>query len=140
VWGLIRFPFPDWSGFLTPLRRFNRPGRCRIRIFKKLVAVIRMAVPYTGMILSTRETAELRRDVLELGISQISAGSRTNPGGYQEDSTENFRAAQFNLGDTRTLDEVILDITQHKHIPSSAQPATGSAGPAPISWIWPNRG
>ncbi len=86
--------------------------------FKKLVAVIRMAVPYTGMILSTRESAELRRDVLELGISQISAGSRTNPGGYQEDSTENFRAAQFNLGDTRTLDEVILDIAQHNHIPS----------------------
>lgn len=86
--------------------------------FKKLVAVIRMAVPYTGMILSTRESAELRRDVFELGISQISAGSRTNPGGYQEDSTENFRAAQFNLGDTRTLDEVILDITQHRHIPS----------------------
>ena len=86
--------------------------------FKKLVAVIRMAVPYTGMILSTRESAELRRDVFELGISQISAGSRTNPGGYQEDSTENFRAAQFNLGDTRTLDEVILDITQHGHIPS----------------------
>jgi 2-iminoacetate synthase len=86
--------------------------------FKKLVAVIRMAVPYTGMILSTRESAELRRDVFELGISQISAGSRTNPGGYQEDSTENFRAAQFNLGDTRTLDDVILDITQHNHIPS----------------------
>jgi 2-iminoacetate synthase len=88
------------------------------RAFKKLVAVIRMAVPYTGMILSTRETAELRRDVFELGISQISAGSRTNPGGYREDSTDNFRAAQFNLGDTRTLDEVILDITQHHHIPS----------------------
>jgi 2-iminoacetate synthase len=86
--------------------------------FKKLVAVIRMAVPYTGMILSTRESAALRRDVFEVGISQISAGSRTNPGGYQEDSTENFRAAQFNLGDTRTLDEVILDITQHGHIPS----------------------
>jgi 2-iminoacetate synthase len=86
--------------------------------FKKLVAVIRMAVPYTGMILSTRESAALRRDVFELGISQISAGSRTNPGGYQEDSTENFRASQFNLGDTRTLDEVILDITQHQHIPS----------------------
>lgn len=86
--------------------------------FKKLVAVIRMAVPYTGMILTTRESAELRRAVFQLGISQISAGSRTNPGGYQEDSNENFRAAQFNLGDTRTLDEVILDITKHGHIPS----------------------
>ena len=88
------------------------------RDFKKLVAVIRMAVPYTGMILSTRESADMRREVFQLGVSQISAGSRTNPGGYQEDSTENFRAAQFNLGDTRTLDEVIFDITQKGHIPS----------------------
>lgn len=86
--------------------------------FKKLVAIIRMAVPYTGMILSTRENPEIRSEVFELGISQISAGSRTNPGGYQETSSEAFRAAQFNLGDTRTLDEVILDITEHGHIPS----------------------
>jgi 2-iminoacetate synthase len=56
--------------------------------------------------------------VFELGVSQISAGSRTNPGGYQEDSSEAFRSAQFNLGDTRTLDEVIMDITTHGHIPS----------------------
>ena len=86
--------------------------------FKKLVAIIRMAVPYTGMILSTRENPAMRSEVFALGISQISAGSRTNPGGYQEDSSEAFRAAQFNLGDTRTLDEVILDITEHGHIPS----------------------
>lgn len=86
--------------------------------FKKLVAVIRMAVPYTGMILSTRETPGLRREVFELGISQISAGSRTNPGGYGKDSNEGFRAAQFNLGDTRTLDEVIQDIALKDHIPS----------------------
>lgn len=86
--------------------------------FKKLVAVIRMAVPYTGMILSTRESPALRNEVFALGISQISAGSRTNPGGYQEDSSEAFRAAQFNLGDTRTLDEVIFDITERGHIPS----------------------
>ncbi len=86
--------------------------------FKKLVAIIRMAVPYTGMILSTRETPELRDEIFALGISQISAGSRTNPGGYQENSSDAFRAAQFNLGDTRTLDEVILDITERGHIPS----------------------
>ena len=86
--------------------------------FKKLVAIIRMAVPYTGMILSTRETPEMRDEVFALGISQISAGSRTNPGGYQENSSDAFRAAQFNLGDTRTLDEVILDITERGHIPS----------------------
>ncbi|MEN6431650.1 MAG: [FeFe] hydrogenase H-cluster radical SAM maturase HydG [Smithella sp.] len=86
--------------------------------FKKLVAIIRMAVPYTGMILTTRETVAMRAEVFALGVSQISAGSRTNPGGYQEDSSEAFRAAQFNLGDTRTLDEVILDITERGHIPS----------------------
>ncbi|HNY50974.1 MAG TPA: [FeFe] hydrogenase H-cluster radical SAM maturase HydG [Smithella sp.] len=86
--------------------------------FKKLVAIIRMAVPYTGMILSTRETPEMRDEVFALGISQISAGSRTDPGGYQENSSDAFRAAQFNLGDTRTLDEVILDITERGHIPS----------------------
>jgi 2-iminoacetate synthase len=86
--------------------------------FKKLVAIIRLAVPYTGMILTTRETAAMRAEVFALGVSQISAGSRTNPGGYQEDSSDAFRAAQFNLGDTRTLDEVILDITEKGHIPS----------------------
>lgn len=86
--------------------------------FKKLVAILRMAVPYTGMILSTRENPSLRSEVFALGISQISAGSRTNPGGYQENSSDAFRAAQFNLGDTRTLDEVILDIAERGHIPS----------------------
>lgn len=86
--------------------------------FKKLVAIIRMAVPYTGMILSTRENPALRSEVFAYGVSQISAGSRTNPGGYQDDTSEAFRAAQFNLGDTRTLDEVIYDISQHGHIPS----------------------
>jgi 2-iminoacetate synthase len=86
--------------------------------FKNLVAIIRLAVPYTGMILSTRETAETRQEVFELGVSQISAGSRTNPGGYQEGNDEGFRASQFNLGDTRTLDEVIHDITLKGHIPS----------------------
>jgi 2-iminoacetate synthase len=86
--------------------------------FKNLVAILRLAVPYTGMILSTRESPELRNEVFNLGISQISAGSRTDPGGYEKDSSERFRAAQFNLGDTRTPDEVIHDITRMGHIPS----------------------
>ena len=86
--------------------------------FKKLVAILRLAVPYTGIILSTRETAELRSEVFNLGVSQISAGSRTNPGGYNEKDDANFRAGQFNLGDTRTIDEVIYDITGQGHIPS----------------------
>jgi 2-iminoacetate synthase len=86
--------------------------------FKKLVAILRLAVPYTGIILSTRETSAIRTEVFDLGVSQISAGSRTNPGGYQEDSSEGFRSAQFNLGDTRTLDAVICDISAMGHIPS----------------------
>jgi 2-iminoacetate synthase len=86
--------------------------------FKKLVAILRLAVPYTGIILSTRETQAIRTEVFDLGVSQISAGSRTNPGGYREESSEGFRSAQFNLGDTRTLDEVICDIAAMGHIPS----------------------
>lgn len=86
--------------------------------FKRIVAIIRMAVPYTGMILSTRERPEVRREVFKVGISQISAGSRTNPGGYHSGNEGMDDAAQFNLGDTRTLDEVILDISQEGHIPS----------------------
>jgi 2-iminoacetate synthase len=88
------------------------------RDFKKLVAILRLAVPYTGIILTTRESPELRNEVFNLGVSQISAGSRTNPGGYENDSSDRFQAGQFNLGDTRTLDEVIRDIVAMGHIPS----------------------
>ena len=84
--------------------------------FRKIVAILRLAVPYTGMIMSTRETANLRRETFALGVSQISAGSRTNPGGYAED--EQFDTAQFQLGDHRRLDEVIRDVAELGYIPS----------------------
>jgi 2-iminoacetate synthase len=84
--------------------------------FRKLVAILRLAVPYTGIILSTRETKEMRRETFALGISQISAGSRTNPGGYASEAKED--AAQFSLGDHRSLEEVIRDITELGYIPS----------------------
>lgn len=84
--------------------------------FRKLVAILRLAVPYTGLILSTRERPEVRREALQLGISQISAGSRTNPGGYEEDALEG--GAQFSLGDHRDLDEVVRDLAQMGFIPS----------------------
>jgi 2-iminoacetate synthase len=84
--------------------------------FRKLVAILRLAVPYTGMIMSTRETPNLRRETFALGVSQISAGSRTNPGGYVED--EHFDEAQFQLGDHRSLDEVIRDVAELGYIPS----------------------
>lgn len=85
--------------------------------FKKVIAILRLAVPYTGMILSTRESAETRREVLALGISQISAGSRTNPGGYEADPGDAC-AEQFSLGDHRSLDEVIRDVAAHGFVPS----------------------
>jgi 2-iminoacetate synthase len=85
--------------------------------FRKIVAILRLAVPYTGIIMSTRETAQMRRDSFALGISQISAGSRTNPGGYESD-TEDDPSGQFSLGDHRSLDEVIRDVASMGYIPS----------------------
>ncbi|MFZ0945232.1 MAG: [FeFe] hydrogenase H-cluster radical SAM maturase HydG [Syntrophobacteraceae bacterium] len=84
--------------------------------FLKIIAILRMAVPYTGIIMSTREDAETRRSTLALGVSQISAGSRTNPGGYADGVQE--RGAQFELGDHRTLDEVVGDLAGLGYIPS----------------------
>jgi len=92
--------------------------------FKKIIAVLRLAIPYTGMILSTRENKETRRAAFELGVSQISAGSRTNPGGYSESLAECAKEhevgteAQFSLGDARPMMEVIKDMVDAKHIPS----------------------
>ncbi len=85
--------------------------------FRKIVAILRLAVPYTGIIMSTRETAQLRRETFALGVSQISAGSRTNPGGYAEGEYDP-EAEQFSLGDHRALDEVIRDVAQMGYIPS----------------------
>ena len=88
--------------------------------FKKLIAVIRLAVPYTGIILSTRERAELRRELFSVGVSQISAGSRTSPGAYKEsqESIEEYEMEQFQLGDHRTLDEVVKDCCDLGYMPS----------------------
>ena len=84
--------------------------------FRKIVAILRLAVPYTGLIMSTRESAGIRRETFALGVSQISAGSRTNPGGYAESERED--ASQFCLGDHRPLDEVIRDVAGLGYIPS----------------------
>ena len=85
------------------------------KIFEKIVAVLRIAVPYTGMIISTRESAAAREKVLRLGISQISAASSTSVGGYTEKNNE---CAQFDLNDTRTLDEIVRWLLQLGYIPS----------------------
>lgn len=84
--------------------------------FLRLVAVVRLAVPYTGIIMSTRENMHIRRQTLALGVSQLSAGSRTNPGGYGGD--EQVEGAQFQLGDHRTLAEVVEDVSRMGYLPS----------------------
>jgi 2-iminoacetate synthase len=84
--------------------------------FRKIVAILRLAVPYTGIIMSTRESPEMRRETFALGVSQISAGSRTNPGGYAEAQRED--ASQFSLGDHRPMDEVIRDVVSLGYVPS----------------------
>ena len=80
--------------------------------------MIRIAVPYTGMIISTRESQESRKKVLELGISQISGGSRTSVGGYAETELPENNSAQFDISDTRTLDEVVNWLLELGYIPS----------------------
>ena len=74
-------------------------------------------MPYTGIIMSTRETPGMRRETFALGVSQISAGSRTNPGGYAESEHEED-GSQFSLGDHRPLDAVIRDVASMGYVPS----------------------
>lgn len=87
-------------------------------IFCRIVAIIRIAVPYTGMIISTRESVATRSKVLHLGISQISGGSRTSVGGYATPEPKEENSAQFDISDTRTLDEVVNWLLDMGHIPS----------------------
>ena len=87
-------------------------------IFEKIVAVLRIAVPYTGIIISTRESQKARERVLRLGVSQISGGSRTSVGGYVEEEQEEENSAQFDVSDTRTLDQVVNWLLSLGYIPS----------------------
>ena len=86
-------------------------------VFKKIVAVLRIAVPYTGLIISTRESQAARAAVLELGVSQISGGSRTSVGGYTTEERHD-ETAQFDISDTRTLDQVVNWLLELGYIPS----------------------
>lgn len=87
-------------------------------IFAKIVACIRIAVPYTGMIVSTRESQKSRERVLHLGISQISGGSKTSVGGYDEPEPEESKSEQFDVEDKRTLDDVVNWLMKMGYIPS----------------------
>ena len=86
--------------------------------FVKLIACIRIAVPYTGMIISTRESQKCRERALHLGISQISGGSRTSVGGYCEPEPDDEKSEQFDVIDTRTLDQVVRWLMEMDYIPS----------------------
>jgi 2-iminoacetate synthase len=94
----------------------NIPSKVSDNDFKKLVSIIRIALPYTGIILSTRENDKMRNELIQYGVSQISAGSRVNPGSYAHE--EEQTGSQFTLGDHRTLDEVISSLASADYIPS----------------------
>ncbi len=87
-------------------------------IFMKIVAVLRIAVPYTGIIISTRESKAARERALELGVSQISGGSRTSVGGYAEEESEEENSAQFEIEDRRTLEQIVNWLLKLGYIPS----------------------
>ncbi len=92
----------------------NIPHPVSDKDFMKIISIIRIAMPYTGIIISTRERPEMRDALVKYGVSQISAASETNPGGYEENNT----GAQFTLGDHRSLDEVISMMIDGGYIPS----------------------
>lgn len=93
----------------------NPPEKISDFDFKKIVAVLRLSVPYTGLILSTREVPKMRKELCDLGISQISAESKVNPGGY---SVHQESDSQFTMSDNRTLDEVVKALMQDGYTPS----------------------
>ncbi len=86
--------------------------------FKRLVAILRLAVPYTGLILTCRESTELRNEMLSFGVSQIDGGSSIGVGSYSNEDPEAFRKSQFLLGDNRSLDEIIQELCNAGFIPS----------------------
>lgn len=111
--------FPRLEPALNASMAYNPPYPTSDHEFKKIVAVLRIAVPYTGLIMTTRENADLRKELLEVGVSQLSAGSRTYPGAYSDPEYDRPDVQQFCIGDNRSLDEVIHSIAgDHNYVPS----------------------
>lgn len=94
------------------------PDAVTDEVFRRIVAVLRIALPYTGMIVSTRESKQCRELALDVGISQLSGASRTSVGGYADISEAESKSAQFDINDDRTLDEIVAWLLQLNHIPS----------------------
>ena len=86
--------------------------------FKRLVAILRLAIPYTGMILTARETPEIRREVMEFGVSQIDAGTRIELAGYTSEGEQELNKEQFEIGDMRSMDEILCELLRNDYIPS----------------------
>jgi len=110
--------FPRLEPALGSDISFHPPYKVSDHDFKRLVAILRLMVPYTGLILTTRETPEIREDCFKLGTSQISAGSRTYPGGYHDLKADMPDKQQFTIGDERPLYEVMKDLVEHDYLPS----------------------
>ena len=94
------------------------PNAVTDEVFRRIVAVLRLAVPYTGMIVSTRESQRSRELVLDVGVSQLSGGSKTSVGGYAEGIEDAEESAQFDISDNRTLDEIVGWLLNLGYIPS----------------------
>ncbi len=94
------------------------PDAVTDEVFRRIVAVLRIAVPYTGMIVSTRESKRSRELVLDVGVSQLSGGSKTSVGGYAEGIEDAEDSAQFDISDNRTLDEIVGWLLELGYIPS----------------------
>ena len=94
------------------------PDAVTDEVFRRIVAVLRLAVPYTGMIVSTRESKRSRELVLDVGVSQLSGGSKTSVGGYAEGIEDAEESAQFDISDNRTLDEIVGWLLELNYIPS----------------------
>lgn len=86
--------------------------------FKRLVAILRLSIPYTGMILTARETPEMRREVMEFGVSQIDAGTRIELAGYTKDKKQELNKEQFHIGDSRSMDEILCELLKNNYVPS----------------------
>jgi len=94
------------------------PDAVTDEVFRRIVAVLRLAVPYTGMIVSTRESRRSRELVLDVGVSQLSGGSKTSVGGYAEGIEDAEESAQFDISDNRTLDEIVGWLLELDYVPS----------------------
>jgi len=111
----ISFPRME-PAYNTPL--YDKLNLVSDEDLKKIVAILRLSVPYTGLILTAREDPEVRKEIIPAGITQIDAGSRIGIGGYHESEKEIEKKEQFQLGDLRSLDEVIKEISEMNIIPS----------------------